>query len=353
MKIGIITFHDTTNFGSLLQTYGLYKGIQRLGYNCEIIDYKCKAICDRELPRLRTVQHGLKAYVKHLLFDEKKAKYRELHRFLTLHMHLGPKCDVSNTFKLNDIYDKFVVGSDIVWGTDITDCDTTYFLDFVNDDQKKFAFSSSVGNPWSSKEKSLLRPYLSSFSHIAVREVEAADWVSELTGVRPDVVCDPTMLLDAEEWRTIKSDRYSKDKYILVYFDSPQNECLKAAIKYGQENRIKVYFINYGIPVRNTHTIRPYSLEDFLSLVYYAQRVFTASYHGMLFSIYFNKQFLFFNRSHKSRMNTLAQKLNVIDCDGSNIETNSLPIIDYRMVDELVESYRQSSYSILLQLLSK
>lgn len=25
MKIGLITFHDTTNFGSLLQTYGLYK----------------------------------------------------------------------------------------------------------------------------------------------------------------------------------------------------------------------------------------------------------------------------------------------------------------------------------------
>ena len=27
MKIGLLTFHDTNNFGSYLQTYGLYKKI--------------------------------------------------------------------------------------------------------------------------------------------------------------------------------------------------------------------------------------------------------------------------------------------------------------------------------------
>ena len=41
MKIGILTFHDTTNFGSLLQTYGLYKKISDFGYDCDIINQYC------------------------------------------------------------------------------------------------------------------------------------------------------------------------------------------------------------------------------------------------------------------------------------------------------------------------
>ena len=48
MKIGLITFHDTNNFGSYLQTYGLYKKVVDLGFDCEIVDYQCKAILNRE-----------------------------------------------------------------------------------------------------------------------------------------------------------------------------------------------------------------------------------------------------------------------------------------------------------------
>lgn len=51
MKIGILTFHDTTNFGSLLQTYGLYKSITNFGYDCDVIDYECPEITKREIPK--------------------------------------------------------------------------------------------------------------------------------------------------------------------------------------------------------------------------------------------------------------------------------------------------------------
>ena len=38
-KIGLITIHDTLNYGSLLQTYALYKAIESLGVEIELIDY--------------------------------------------------------------------------------------------------------------------------------------------------------------------------------------------------------------------------------------------------------------------------------------------------------------------------
>lgn len=353
MKVGLITFHDTTNFGSLLQTYGLYKGIENLGHECEVIDYQCKSICDRELPKANDLKSGLKSFVRHLLFDEKKQKYQQLHDFLTSNMKLSVRCCENNKNELKDKYDKFVVGSDIVWGTDITGGDTTYFLDFVDDSSKKYAYSSSVGNEWNADDKIKLKPYLSDFKGIAVREEESAQWVSELTGNKPEVVCDPTMLLHPSEWLRFVTPRSFKDEYVLVYFDSPKNECLKTAVKYAKANGLKVFFINYGRPYKGTKTVRPYKLEDFMSLIYYAERVFTASYHGLLFSVYFNKPFLYFNRSHKSRMNTLAGKLGISSCDGNQVDIENLPDLDYAMVNGKVEQYRQDSIEVLKRFLSE
>ena len=47
-SIGLITYHHTTNFGSLLQTYALYKTVTQMGYNCKVIDYRNDAVEKRE-----------------------------------------------------------------------------------------------------------------------------------------------------------------------------------------------------------------------------------------------------------------------------------------------------------------
>ena len=44
MRVALLTFHDTTNFGSFLQTYGLYSTLNKLGIDCEVLDYQCAAI---------------------------------------------------------------------------------------------------------------------------------------------------------------------------------------------------------------------------------------------------------------------------------------------------------------------
>ena len=48
VRVGLLTIHDTHNYGSLLQTIGLYKALLNLGVDVTIIDYKCKAITERE-----------------------------------------------------------------------------------------------------------------------------------------------------------------------------------------------------------------------------------------------------------------------------------------------------------------
>lgn len=43
MKVALLTFHDTTNFGSFLQTYGLYSTLNKLEIDCEVLNYQCAA----------------------------------------------------------------------------------------------------------------------------------------------------------------------------------------------------------------------------------------------------------------------------------------------------------------------
>lgn len=349
MKIGLLTFHDTNNFGSYLQTIGLYKKIVDLGCNCEIIDYQCESLIKREVPQPYKFSISPKAIIKDILWGRYlRKKYNNLKTFLKNNAQISVPYYKDSIANSKNLYDAFVVGSDIVWGMDIIEGDTTYFLDFVND-KKKTAFSSSVGNPWKNEEKSLLKPLLSDFNYIAVRENESADWVEELTGKRPNVVCDPTMLLTTSEWLEYTSGKYEKDKYVLAYF--PTAKSLEDAKRYAKMHHLKCWVINHGLPIKGVTSVKPDCLQDFLALFKNAQFVFTASYHGMLFSVYFNRQFAYYNRAHKSRMNTLASKLSVLDREGTEYDVLKMPEINYLNVNKAVEDYRNYSIDCLKQLL--
>lgn len=346
MKIGIITFHDTSNFGSYLQTYGLYKKIIDLGYQCDIIDYQCNSIIEREVisPFKFTLNPRL-ILIELLINRITRKKYKNLLNLLHSSMSLSERVDRSNIKTVENCYDKYFVGSDIVWGLDITKNDTTYFLDFVLNNKKKFAFASSIGNPWSNEEKQLVKSYLKDFEGIAVREDESADWVEELIDKRPHIVCDPTMLLKANEWSSLASSKYEGKKFILVYF--PTKESLKAAKAYSEKYKLPIYVINYSLPIKGVKNIKPLTLADFLSLFLNSTFVLTGSYHGMLFSLYFNREFSYFNRAHKSRMNTIANKLGVQDRDGNEYNVLNMQSIDYISVNKAIENYRNISINIL------
>lgn len=352
MKIGLLTFHDTCNFGSLLQTYGLYRAIIDLGHDCEVINYQCKNIVEREIPKPLGITLNAKQVLLYLLVGHHRtAKYRALSSFLKEKMVLSRECNSENVAIICEQYDKVFVGSDIVWGLDITGHDYAYFLGFLSDSNKKYSFSSSIGNPWNENEKRIVGPLLQDFNYIAVREEESAEWVKELTGKRPHVVCDPTMLLDAEVWRRVTGVNKRKDDYVLVYFDNNNCDCINNAIRYAKKNNLKVLLINDGFSREGYQTVKPHSLGEFLSLIDNAAFVMTASYHGMLFSLYFNKEFAYFNRAHKSRMNTLSKRLKVDDRNGEEYDVLSMKPIDYTVVNQAIDKYRIESIHCLKEFL--
>lgn len=349
-KIGLLTFHRTTNFGSYLQAYGLYKKIVDMGYDCEIIDYRCPAIEKRESLN-KSRGRGVKNLLKNILLQpalERKA--RALSDFSAANMCFSRSYTPADINEANFDFDKFIVGSDIVWGLDITGCDYNYFLKFVAEGKKMYAFSSSVGTE-TKEHMEDIGPLLKRFNRIAVRENSAVKWVQDVSGCDAEWVCDPTMLLTAGEWQTLIPFERITSNYVLVYFNNPDKKTIQDAIEYGAKYGKKVLYINYGLPENGVKNIKPKSLNEFFSYIYYADHIFTASYHGMLFSLYFNKEMTFYTRSHASRMISLAERFGIQEQCGDNKSIEVYEPISYETVGQHIDEFRQTSICVLREML--
>ena len=351
-KIGLLTFQDTNNFGSMLQTYGLFKAVTDLGLDIEVIDYKNEALARKEVPHLPKLRKNLLKYIINWIRNPFRLKYKALQKFLFENMNVSEKCDKKSIKKVAQRYNIILVGSDMVWEMEIQGGDLTYFLDFDNDASKKVAFASSVGFPWKDEDKKVIKPLLEDFKSIAVRETKSADWVEELIGGRPPVVCDPTMLLSQQEWLKMVKKTKPQEKYILVYFENDNGDCLQTAITYANKNHLKVKCIEYGASTDMYESVYPRTINDFLSLIYNAYLVITASYHGILFSLYFNKSLIYFLRRQTSRVDTLVEKLGIGICNGELIHNNKIPLLDYVLVNNAIEQYREESMRCLKNILA-
>ena len=126
----------------------------------------------------------------------------------------------------------------------------------------------------------------------------------------------------------------------------------KEVIDYGEKCGLPVYLISYDWVPDNMRAIRPYRIEEFLSLIKYADTVFTASYHGMLFSLYFNKNFYYYNRGWKERMKSISEYLGLSDREHWTPDKGE-EIIDYSLINSRMEKFREESKSRLAKYLGK
>lgn len=329
-RIGLLTYHHTTNFGSLLQTYALFKKVSELGYDCQVIDYRNDAVERREAPKKLKECRGLRQIRDYLKYEPKKReKAAAFKMFAEQHMSISDKrYDIHSVYQTNNLYDTFLVGSDLVWDFSINNHDLTYMLDFANENSKKIAYASSVGKLWDSCDISHVSQCLNSFDHIGVRESEIKTALTGMIATPVDFVGDPTILVRPEEWANMAAPRIIDEDYVLVYFSDKDMKIYEDAVQYGKEKKLPVYLISYSWVPNDLKAIRPTTVDEFLSLIRYADTVFTASYHGMLFSLYFEKNFYYYNRGWKARMRSIAEYLHIESREQLNSDACELDYCD-------------------------
>lgn len=349
MKYGILTFHNIPNYGAAFQALALCKTMRDFGADCEIIDYRCDNIAQRELV-FKKSNNPIKTVAKYFLSWRHRAKRIEaFNSFIKLKGIISEitynKSDISNA---NEIYDVFISGSDMIWDLGITDKDYTFMLGFTSDNKRRFSYGSSSGKEWGAESDTVMS-LLKRYDMIAVRESNIQD-VFLAKKMNCKLVVDPTVLVNPDYWVNLsKKSNLTKPKrkYVLVYF--AYKGILAAAKKYSKENNLDLIVIkDYKKPFCGYKNLKIYNPEDWLSAFLNSETVFTDSYHGVLFSMMFHKRFFTNNRC-----NRIESILNVAGlCDRFiDFGVNSSEI-DYSIVDERIDAFRNESRKYLLEMIN-
>lgn len=358
MKTGILTFTDTANYGAVLQAYALNEKIRQMGYSCQILRYHCDNISKRETPGSFLQAAGLKKKIVWLLtVPGKQKKIRDLRQFLARNASLSEASyDRETIGRANEEYDKFIAGSDIIWETTVTGRDYAFYLDFVTDDEKKFAYAASFGyDRIPDEETETCKALLSSFARISVREQQGQQIIADLLPEKKtELVCDPTLLLPPEHWESLSDGpiRQKKEDYIFLYFPDPHGALLEKARELAKQYGKKIVMYTDSVkPIPGVIRVRNLSVRQFLAYIKNSFFVMTGSYHGVCYSLLFQRNFAFYNRAHGSRILSLVKEMGIED---RNLKTNphmQIPM-DHGALQEKLAAFRKRSEEYLLEILS-
>lgn len=341
MKIGLITFNNTINYGASLQAFALQEFLEKNGFDTEYINYKNAFIESQESigANRGILKSILRFFIMRKGLKRKKNKFKE---FEEKYINLSKRYDGFSIKEANLLYDVFIVGSDQVWNGNITGNDTNYFLSFVDDDKRKISYASSFGNNPEILDKEEILKNLKRFFAISVREKSGCKLL-DLFSINSTLVCDPTFLLSSIEWNEkFKFHRMIKGDYILCYFVNDKKKVFDFIKKLKKRTGLPVIYISISPrPQFGTKTVYDYSPVEFMTMIYYAKYVVTGSFHGTAFSINFNKQFYCENCSQNSRVGNILEMFGLNDRMISNEQFDEC--IDYNRVNKIIEEQRKKS----------
>ena len=200
MKIGILTYHRSINYGAVMQSYALSRRLSELhNVDVEIIDYM-SARMDRYY-KLFTIYRGKDSIIK---IKDRINMYKAFSRgFEKLALSENKLVsDSIDDFKkyINNRYDVIIVGSDAVWNYEKRGLPNPYFLTDV-DNVKKISYAASCNGikyeNVNEEKLTILRNAWSDFSYIGVRDTLTETLVKRAVP-QANVFhnCDPTLLLD-------------------------------------------------------------------------------------------------------------------------------------------------------------
>lgn len=320
MKAGIITFHFVNNFGGVLQAFALQKTIEeQFDAEAEIIDYRNRFICFTDWVRLFPITTNLSEIRSGLgTMRLRKKRLKKFDAFLKEHMMLTKRYNSTASLKADvPDCDKYICGSDQIWNPMLTaGVNGAYYCDFVKDPAKKFSYAASFGS-LNLKKRQLreVKKYLLELGEISVREEEAIPYVKRVSGRDAVQTIDPVFLVSEKEWKkaaVLPSD--IPENYILLYIMQHDESVYSYARKLKSQTKLPVVEISrYGYkPSFIDRTLIDVGPSEFLGLFQNAQYIVSNSYHGLAFSVIFNKKLcLVPSRRFRGRIDSLLKLLDI------------------------------------------
>lgn len=336
MKIAILTFHSAYSYGAVLQTFALYTFLKNKYDDVKVIDFR------PEYFSIRFNVSNPKSCIASFLFGLFKRRIAFTRQYSAEELRsIPPEADV------------YVIGSDQVWNPSITKgVKDIYFGDFISDDKTKVAYAASFGRTEFTKDEiSDFKRYIHGFKAISCREESGVNICSRVLGEDVQCVLDPTFLI--ENWSEIFKLKSTRKELCLFVLNNSANDCFEFARIVANELLLKPKVLNKNKKVCGFKIIRMPSVVRFLSEIYSSQFSITNSFHGLVFSILFEKDFIYVCNDDKgTRALNLLKKLGLEDrffnsYDAALESRIWMKKIDYSAVNIKKEALRNKSIEFL------
>lgn len=386
-KIGMSINYDYPDYGGMLQAYASFRKIKDLGYEPEAINidavsgdirnrklkYFAKNILDVSIVKEKSqiVFKRIRTKLDRELSSNLSKRYDAFEKFHKEHFKVSREykswVDLSNGCRE---YSSVVVGSDQLW-LPSNIAGGYYTLSFVPDEVNKIAYATSFGVAEVAKrQEETTNRFLNRINYLSAREESGQRIIKKHTGRDVQLVCDPALLLTAEEWdEDATSGRIIEDRYIFCYFmgNNPWQrkfvEGLKS--KTGYKIVALLHLDQYIKSDEEYVDIAPYDISpaDFINLVKNAEMVCTDSFHGTVFSLIYGKKFFTFMRfsdkatlSTNSRIHTLLKCMDVEDrlvLKNTNVDEMLNKTMNIAIIQDKLTDFRNESLGYLKRALEK
>lgn len=370
---------DSDNYGQIIQCFALQNFLTSQGYEPFLIRYRPS----REhhfiisLKQKKTLRHFLgtsRAFViNHFrnrrlrIFNNTNPRFFK--KFIDEHLNSSSREFLS----LQDLIDHtpeaeiYVVGSDQVWNIGAFDNRIEpWFLSFAPRNRKRIAYAASFGRAnLSEDELSTIAPLIKKFHAVGVREIDAVKICSLAGYPKANHVLDPCFLLTKQNYfdyfKLSATNPDCAKKNLFAYILS--GECIPwedvihwATGKDLTIRPIPAHGSNESMPFKNYFTP---SIEDWVRTLAHAEYSIITSFHGLVFSIIFEKPFLVFIPSNWNRGNRILSLLEQLELTGRIYSKDKGDFarqieapIDWFFTNSKLEDARKLSAKFLLDSLS-
>ena len=349
MKIGILTLPFNNNYGGLLQCFALQTFLKELGHDVIIIK--------RAYPKQSNIKTKIIRIIKKISGKTNKYRKQTFPMIFFERSHFTETRPFTNPIQLEELphyhLDTLIVGSDQVWRFDYTkEHFAEYFLDFAERWKiNRIAFAASFGiKSWTlnTEQTDRIKKLASLFNRISVRESSGINLCQQYLDYQAVHLLDPTFLLSASEYRKLyRTKPHVKTQDTIASYLLDSNEAKKNAIKMiTNVTGLKNVFIG-----RNPKTGNWQSVEEWLQHIDEAKFIITDSFHGIVFSIIFDKPFVLINNTSRGaeRFISLSETFGFnqfYDCT-EQFSVKHINHIDKKLRERIIKENKKASIHFL------
>ena len=308
VSVATMTYHMAQNYGAVLQAYALQKTVEDMGCQCEILDYRLPAIYDRSgiptitdfLREIGFVRGSVRFLWRHVngWYRRLPIAKRKFDSFMRRDLKLSEKAIFDKEQLRKTDYDAVVFGSDQIWNSELTGGFAGEYLGEYFDPDKTALISYAASCGKDHLDPDYLDEFLKrlrKFSAISVREKSLVRYLNEECGVPAQAVLDPVLLADPAIWEPLaeQGEIRIEEPYLLIYTFDAGNDIYELAKKVAEERHLKPVAICYrkNPALEGIEQIDCAGPKDFLYLFKHADFVCTTSFHGLAFSMLFEKNY--------------------------------------------------------------